>query len=140
MFVYLQKNVIKKAIVYKIVLQLIVIVLVVIGVGAKAQYPYNFSFAGIPLDSKTIVRNYDDQRAVVYYEEGGRGYVSLVDVVVNHAITVPLDNDISMNDMCIVDDSVFLCGQELASNGSLGCIATMNLNNFYTGSVLVSYF
>ena len=57
MFVYLQKNVIKKAIVYKIVLQLIVIVLVVIGVGAKAQYPYNFSFAGIPLDSKTIVRN-----------------------------------------------------------------------------------
>ena len=116
------------------------IVFVVIGVGAKAQYPYNFSFAGIPLDSKTIVRNYDDQRAVVYYEEGGRGYVSLVDVVVNHAITVPLDNDISMNDMCIVDDSVFLCGQELASNGSLGCIATMNLNNFYTGSVLVSYF
>lgn len=45
-----------------------------------------------------------------------------------------------MNDMCIVDDSVFLCGQELASNGSFGCIATMNLNNFYTGSVLVSYF
>ena len=54
MFVYLQNNVIMKAIVYKIVLQLIVIVLVVIGVGAKAQYPYNFSFAGFRWTPKRL--------------------------------------------------------------------------------------
>lgn len=123
--------------IYSIVLQLIVVAMLVVGNGAKAQYPYNFSFAGVPLDSKTIVRSYDGQRVVVYYEESGKGYVSLVNVILNDAYTVPLDPRYSMNDMCIMNDSIFLCGQENATDG---CIVSMSLDSFYTSSVLVTYF
>ena len=42
-----------KTIVHKIAAQLLVIILLVIGTEVKAQYPYNFSFAGIPYDPKT---------------------------------------------------------------------------------------
>lgn len=129
-----------KTIVHKIATQLFVIILIAIGSEVKAQYPYNFSFAGIPYDSKTIVRSYDEQHAVVYYEDNIRGYVSLVDVVTSSVITVPLDDSVYMNDMCIFNDSVFLCGYDLSYNFFYGCIATMSLNNFYSGSVLVSYF
>ena len=129
-----------KTIVHKIAAQLLVIILLVIGAEVKAQYPYNFSFAGIPYDSKTIVRSYDEQHAVVYYEDNGRGYVSLVNVISNNARTVPLDEGVSMNDMCIIDDSVFLCGNESLPNGTFGCIVTMNISSFYTSSVVESYY
>ena len=123
--------------VQKIVYQLIAFLALTIGSNASAQYPYNFSYAGVPTDSKTIVRNYDENRAVVYYEEGGNGYVSLVDVVSNYALTVPLDTGFLMNDMCIMNNCVFLCGQESAT---FGCIVRMSLNDFYTSSVSVSYY
>ena len=130
-----------KTIVYKRVTQLFVVLfLLVTGTEVKAQYPYDFSFAGIPYDSKTIVRSYDVQRVVVYYEDGGRGYVSLVNVITNNARTVPLDDGISMNDMYITDDSVFLCGNESHPSGPLGCIVSMNLSSFYTSSVVEYYY
>lgn len=130
-----------KAIVYKIELLLIVIIFVFLGVEVKAQYPYNFSYAGIPYNSRTIVRSYDEENVVVYYEEGGRGYVSLVNVFGNNIRTVPLAVGVSMNDMCIMNDTVFLCGNESSfSNGTYGCVVSMDLNNFYTSSVPVSYF
>ena len=127
----------------RFVLQLIVIAFVFTGRGVNAQspYPYDFSFAGIPINAKTIVRSYDDQHAVVYYEESGLGYVSLVDVIANSAITVPLESGTFINDMCIMNDSVFLCGKFYYMLNSIyytGCIVTMNLNSFYSGSVLVT--
>ena len=123
--------------IHKIIIQLFVLVFSGIGNGANAQYPYDFSFAGIPFTTKTIVRHYDNERVVVYYEENGKGYVSLVNVISNDAYTVPLDTGYLMNDMCIVNDSVFLCGQMNAIQGS---IVTMNLSNFYTSSVHATYF
>lgn len=129
-----------KTLVYNRVTQLFVVFFLVVGTEVKAQYPYDFSYVGIPYDSKTIVRNYDDHYVVVYYEENERGYVSLVDVIGNDARTVPLDEGVSMNDMCIMDDSVFLCGNVSLSNGTYGCVVAMKLNNFYTSSVLVSYY
>ena len=100
-------------IIQKVVLQLVVLVLTIAGgdLNAQSPYPYDFSFAGIPVNTKTIVRSYDDQHAVVYYEENGLGYVSLVDVVTNSVITVPLESGTYINDMCIMNDSVFLCGK-----------------------------
>ena len=118
-----------KTIVYKRVTQLFVVLfLLVTGTEVKAQYPYDFSFGGIPYDSKTIVRSYDDQRVVVYYEDGGRGYVSLVNVITNNARTVPLDDGISMNDMYITDDSVFLCGNYNLWDYNLIKVDCMNSN------------
>ncbi|MBR3488471.1 MAG: hypothetical protein IKH33_04070 [Bacteroidales bacterium] len=124
----------------KTVIQLIVLLFVATGSEANAQYPYNFSYAGLPLSTTSIVRHFDEQRAVVYYEEGGRGYVSLVNVVSNTTSTVPLDAGYLMNDMCIMNDSVFLCGQYINSTTHYGCIVTMNLNAFGSGSVLTTYF
>ena len=129
-----------KTIVHKIAAQLLVIILLVIGTEVKAQYPYDFSYIGIPDEAKTIVRSYGEQYVVVYYEDNVRGYVSLVDIIGNNATTVPLDVDVSMNDMCIVDDSVFLCGNNIISGVPFGCVLTMNLNSFHTGSVLESYY
>ena len=130
--------------IHKIIIQLFVLVFLGIGNGANAQYPYDFSFAGIPFATKTIVRHYDNERVVVYYEENGNGYVSLVNVISNDAYTVPLNTGYFMNDMCILNDSVFLCGYETdiyaGSNYKIGTIVTMYLNNFYTTNVHVTYF
>ena len=128
-----------------IVPQLIVFALAFGGSGANAQspYPYAYSYAGIPFNTKSIVRNYNDQHVVVYYEESGRGYVSLVNVVSNNVITVPLDEGYYINDMCIMNDSVFLCGKFYYFQPSIyyiGCIVTMNLNSFYSSSVMVTRF
>ena len=59
-------------IIQKNVPQLFMLVFIIAWSGAKAQYPYNFSYAGVQFETKTIVRNYDGQHAVVYYEENGK--------------------------------------------------------------------
>ena len=52
-----------------------------IGNQATAQLPFNFKYAeGISFEN-SIVRRYNDTKAIVYYEEGGFGYVSLVDLI-----------------------------------------------------------
>ena len=127
----------------KAALQSVVLVILLMGSGAKAQYPYLFSFAGIQLDSKSIVRSYGTKHVVVYHEDGLKAYVSLVNVVTNDVSTVPLAENHWMNDMCIMNDSVFLCGYELfnaSASAMTGAIVAMNLNNFGTGTVLVTYF
>ena len=131
-------------IIQKSVPQLFMLVFIIAWSGAKAQYPYNFSYAGVQFETKTIVRNYDGQHAVVYYEENGKGYVSLVNVITYNTITVPLDTGIFINDMCIMNDSVFLCGiykyTPSDPNYFIGCIVTINLNNFSSSSVFVTCF
>lgn len=125
----------------KPVIQVILLVLVAVGGGANAQYPYNYLYSGLPSYSTSIVRNFDAHRAVVYYEEGGMGFVSLVNVVTNTVCTVPLDTGYLMNDMFIMNDSVFLCGRYYYSTPNyVGCIATMNLNAFGSGLVHTTYF
>lgn len=120
--------------------QLIVLIIVLFGGVVMGQYPYEYSFSGIPLNTKTIVRAYDQNRVVVYYEEGGRGYVSLVNVVSYDGFKVPLDVGFFMNDMCIMNDSVFLCGGESYLNTSYGSIVAMSLASFYTSTVQVTYY
>ena len=102
----------------KIINQFIILIFLVVGIGANAQFPYSYSYAGLPPSSNSIVRHFDEQRAVVYYEEGLSGRVALVDVITNVSYSVSLDTGFFMNDMCIMNDSVFLCGRYYYS-GSL---------------------
>ena len=125
----------------KIINQFIILIFLVVGIGANAQFPYSYSYAGLPPSSNSIVRHFDEQRAVVYYEEGLSGRVALVDVITNVSYSVSLDTGFFMNDMCIMNDSVFLCGRYYYSGSYyLGCIVTMDLNSFSTGSVHTTYF
>ena len=124
--------------VQKTVIQLTVVVFVLAGNMAKAQYPYEFSLAGNPYDTKTIVRSYDHERVVVYYEDVGVRYVALVNVISNAVHKVQLSTDYVMNDMCIMNDSVFLCGRRYYFGNNVGgCIIAMNIDSFYTSSVRV---
>lgn len=121
--------------------QFTVLIFVIVGIEANAQFPYNYSYAGLPLSSKSIVRHFDEQTAVVYYEEGLNGHVALVNVVTNVTYSVSLDTGFFMNDMFIMNDSVFLCGRYYFSSPNyIGCIATMDLNTFSSGSVHTTYF
>lgn len=133
----------KKLIYYlqEIVPLLLVIVFQTAGNSANAQLPFDFKYAGIFSGFNSIVQRYDDLRAVVYYEDNGLGYVSLVDIVSDQVYTVSLDSGIYMNDMCILRDTVFLCGRHFtATYGNVGSIVAISINEFYSSTVSPVYF
>lgn len=124
----------------KVISLLLIIVFDMIGNQATAQLPFNFKYAeGISFEN-SIVRRYNDTKAIVYYEEGGFGYVSLVDLINDQGYRIKLDTGIFMNDMCILKDSVFLCGRNVIPNRKTGCIVAIDINELISGTATPRYF
>lgn len=130
----------RKNILQIIGIQIIILIPLFINGKAAAQYPYEFFFVGVAETTNSLVRNYDNDRSVVYYQEGPKGYVALVDLLTNHTRRVLLAEGCTVNDMCVVNDSVFLCGSIKIGLHPHGCIMAMSLDSFYTNNVPVTYF
>ena len=127
--------------------------LLAVSVESFAQYPYSHVEAGPGIVSPAIVRYYPGNRGdrnnicndylVVYYEESNVGHVALVDVVGGIKRDVSLDPKVKLNDMRIVGDTLYMGGSENGSGGQyddVGCIAWMNMNDFFSGSATVVYY
>ena len=124
----------------KVVFLLFAILFIEGGNSANAQYPFNFSFFGDSLSTQTVMRSCDDSHFAVYYEDNGAGKVSLIDVVTGNAITIPLEDGVHINDMCILKDTVFLCGYRHVSTYKLGCIVAIGISDFYSSSATITYY
>lgn len=142
MYICKKINFMKKLIHYsqKVVFLLFAILFIEGGNSANAQYPFNFSFFGDSLSTQTVMRSCDDSHFAVYYEDNGAGKVSLIDVVTGDAITIPLEDGVHINDMCILKDTVFLCGYRHVSTYKLGCIVAIGISDFYSSSATITYY
>ncbi|MBP5540762.1 MAG: hypothetical protein J6X88_03845 [Bacteroidales bacterium] len=122
------------------------------GYHAQAQLPYNFvysSYRAQSLSVPSIVRAYKPNSAVVYYDGrhspdlNNKGIIALVKTD-GTCCDLPLD-DIRIDDMRILNDTLYLCGMEWTNppNYFIGKIdlTTMvsgNNNNLYYRRILQS--
>lgn len=108
-----------------------------------AQYPYTFAHGGGYNSSNSIVRMYDGEHAVTYYENpiNGVGVVAFVDVISGSSTEVELEQGVTCYDMSITNDTVFLCGQHSVPPSNMyGCIVILPITEFYSSIANITYY
>ncbi len=90
----------------------------------QGQTYYNFAMGYIPSatnPSHSIVRTVDAQRAIAYYEDGSTTHILARINMYGNVIEAKFVGKYEMNDIRLVDDDIFFCGQNtLTRKGIVG--------------------